>query len=95
MGRASPLYVLPTGGGNRYGDFVLDEASRSYLTAHLADVPEPLTRGRRSSRSGRKCSTAVAPEVMFQTLTDALPRESDELTVQRMLSMRSRSSGSS
>ena len=28
----------------------------------------------------------VAPEVMFQTLTGALPGESDELTVQRMLS---------
>ena len=84
---APPLYVLPTGGGIGYGDFVLDEASRSYLTAHLADVPEPLTRGAalvtlwEEMLSGR-----IAPELMFQTLTDALPRESDELTVQRMLS---------
>ena len=57
------------------------------LTAHLADVPEPLTRGAalvtlwEEMLDGR-----IAPEVMFQTLTDALPRESDELTVQRMLS---------
>jgi aminopeptidase N len=86
-GRASPLYVLPTGGGIGYGNFVLDDASRSYLTAHLADVPEPLTRGAalvtlwEEMLDGR-----VAPEVMFQTLTGALPRESDELTVQRMLS---------
>jgi aminopeptidase N len=86
-GSGSPLYVLPTGGGIGYGDFVLDDASRSYLTAHLADVAEPLTRGAalvtlwEEMLDGR-----VAPEVMFQTLTGALPRESDELTVQRMLS---------
>ncbi len=84
---APPLYVLPTGGGIGYGDFVLDQASRSYLTTHLADIPEPLTRGAalvtlwEEMLDGR-----VAPEVMFQALTDALPRESDELTVQRMLS---------
>ena len=36
---SAPLYVLPTGGGIAYGDFVLDDTSRSYLTAHLADVP--------------------------------------------------------
>jgi aminopeptidase N len=86
-GHAPPLYVLPTGGGIGYGDFVLDDASRSYLTAHLADVREPLTRGAalvtlwEEMLDGR-----VAPELMFQTLTGALPRESDELTVQRMLS---------
>jgi aminopeptidase N len=84
---APPLYVLPTGGGIAYGDFVLDGASRAYLTAHLADVPEPLTRGAalvtlwEEMLDGR-----VAPAVIFQMLTEALPRESDELTVQRMLS---------
>jgi aminopeptidase N len=87
MVSAPPLYVLPTGGGIAYGDFVLDDASRSYLTAHLADVPEPLTRGAalvtlwEEMLDGR-----VAPALIFQMLTDALPRESDELTVQRMLS---------
>ena len=84
---APPLYVLPTGGGIAYGDFVLDDTSRSYLTAHLADVPDPLTRGAalvtlwEEMLDGR-----VAPAVIFQMLTQALPRESDELTVQRMLS---------
>ena len=84
---APPLYVLPTGGGIAYGDFVLDDTSRSYLTAHLADVPDPLTRGAalvtlwEEMLDGR-----VAPAVIFQMLTHALPRESDELTVQRMLS---------
>jgi aminopeptidase N len=84
---APPLYVLPTGGGIAYGDFVLDDASRAYLTAHLADVPDPLSRGAalvtlwEEMLDGR-----VAPAVIFQMLTEALPRESDELTVQRMLS---------
>ena len=84
---APPLYVLPTGGGIAYGDFVLDDTSRSYLTAHLADVPDPLTRGAalvtlwEEMLDGR-----VATAVFFQMLTHALPRESDELTVQRMLS---------
>ena len=84
---APPPYVLPTGGGIAYGDFVLDDTSRSYLTAHLADVPDPLTRGAalvtlwEEMLDGR-----VAPAVIFQMLTHALPRESDELTVQRMLS---------
>jgi aminopeptidase N len=87
MVSAPPLYVLPTGGGIAYGDFVLDHASRSYLTAHLADVPEPLTRGAalvtlwEEMLDGR-----VAPVLIFQMLADALPREGDELTVQRMLS---------
>ena len=84
---APPPYVLPTGGGIAYGDFVLDDTSRSYLTAHLADVPDPLTRGAalvtlwEEMLDGR-----VATAVFFQMLTHALPRESDELTVQRMLS---------
>jgi aminopeptidase N len=85
-GAAPPLYVLPTGGGIGYGDFVLDDASRSYLTAHLADVPEPLTRGAALVTLWEEMLDArIAPELMFQTLIDALPRETDELTVQRML----------
>ena len=29
-------YILPTGGGIGYGDFVLDSRTRTYLIAHLA-----------------------------------------------------------
>ena len=85
-GSAPLLYVLPTGGGIGYGDFVLDDASRSYLTAHLADVPEPLTRGAALVTLWEEMLDArIAPELMFQTLIAALPRETDELTVQGML----------
>jgi aminopeptidase N len=79
-------YVLPTGGGIGYGDFVLDSRTRSYLIAHLADVPDPLTRGAalvtlwEEMLDGR-----VPPGALFTTLTGSLPREADELSVQRML----------
>jgi aminopeptidase N len=82
-----PLYVLPTGGGIGYGEFVLDDATRAYLTAHLADIPDALTRGAalvtlwEEMLAGR-----VTPPAMFETIVGSLPRETDELTVQRMLS---------
>jgi aminopeptidase N len=82
-----PAYILPTGGGIGYGDFVLDADSRAYLTAHLADIRDPLTRGAalvtlwEEMLDGR-----VTPDVLFDLLLAALPKESDELSVQRMLS---------
>ena len=86
-----PLYVLPTGAGLAYGEFVLDPESRTYLTAHLADVRDPLTRGAvvvtlwEEMLAGR-----IAPEAMFDTFVAALPRERDELTTARMLTCTSR-----
>jgi aminopeptidase N len=79
-------YVLPTGGGIGYGDFVLDTRTRGYLIAHLADIPDPLLRGSalvtlwEEMLDGR-----VAPHDLFTTLRTALPREQDELSVQRLL----------
>ena len=69
-------YILPTAGGIGYGDFVLDSRTRTYLIAHLADIPDPLTRGSalvtlwEEMLDGR-----VAPHALFTTLTTALPRE--------------------
>jgi aminopeptidase N len=40
-----PQFVLPTGGGLAYGDFTLDQASRTFLLQHLPDLKDPLTRG--------------------------------------------------
>ena len=79
-------YILPTAGGIGYGDFVLDSRTRTYLIAHLADIPDPLTRGSalvtlwEEMLDGR-----VASHALLTTLTAALPRERDELSVQRML----------
>jgi aminopeptidase N len=80
-------YILPTGGGVGYGDFVLDDRTRRYLLDHVADLPDALTRGAalvtlwEEMLDGR-----IAPATLFATLTAALPRERDELSVQRLLS---------
>jgi len=40
-----PAFILPTGGGLAYGDFTLDDASRTYLLQHLSELKDPLERG--------------------------------------------------
>jgi aminopeptidase N len=40
-----PDFILPTGGGLAYGDFILDNATRSLLLQHLPEFKDPLTRG--------------------------------------------------
>jgi aminopeptidase N len=81
------LYLLPTGGGIGYGDFVLDARSRAYLSTHLPDIADPLTRGAALVTLWEEMLEArVKPEAMFDLLVAALPREADELTVARMLS---------
>ena len=44
-GWPAPRYVLPTGGGWAYGDFVLDPMSRGYLARSAGAIADPLTRG--------------------------------------------------
>ncbi len=86
-GLAPPLYVLPTGGGIGYGGFSLDPASRAYLLAHLADIPDALTRGSALVTLWEEMlDDRVAAREMVDTLVAALPRERDELIVQRLLS---------
>ena len=83
---AQPLYVLPTGGGVGYGDFILDDLSRAYLTRGLADISDALTRGAAVVTLWEEMAAGrVAPGVLFDVLTHALPREPDELNVGRML----------
>ena len=83
----TPLFVLPAGGGVAYGDFVLDHKSRGYLSRHLHEIADPLTRGAalvtlwEEMLGGR-----VTPQAMFAAIVAALPHETDELTVQRLLS---------
>ncbi|MEO8076137.1 MAG: M1 family aminopeptidase [Acidobacteriota bacterium] len=86
-GLAAPDFVLPSGGGIGYGGFALDAASRVYLLHHLSEIPDALTRGSaivtlwEEMLDGR----VRAPE-MVDSLVASLPRETDELNVQRMLS---------
>ena len=81
-----PRYVLPTGGGIGYGDFVLDPDSRGYLTTRLHEIRDPLTRGAALVTLWEEMLDArVPPEVMFTLLQHSLPRETDELNIARML----------
>jgi len=90
-GRKRPLYVLPNGGGLGYGMFVLDDQTRQYLTGHIEDIPDALTRGSawldvwdnvlEERLSGREFLDLAAR---------ALPNESDEQNTQLILSYLSR-----
>ncbi|HJR57912.1 MAG TPA: M1 family aminopeptidase [Vicinamibacterales bacterium] len=81
-----PLYVLPNADGVAYGNVVLDPASRKYLLANLHDVDDDLRRGVVTVTLWEEMLDGrVRSAEMLETLMRALPRERNELTVQRML----------
>jgi aminopeptidase N len=85
-GLERPLYVLPNGRGLGYGLFILDEASRDYLLAHVEDEPEALTRGSAwVTLWDNLLEHRVLPSALFETALRALPRETDEQNAQRVL----------
>jgi aminopeptidase N len=86
-GLPAPLFVLPTGGGVGYGGFTLDTATRGYLLRHLPDIPDALTRGSATVTLWEEMLDGRARGAdVLEMLVTALPRERDELNVQRMLS---------
>jgi aminopeptidase N len=86
VGLPAPRYVLPSGGGWAYGDFVIDRTSLDYLVASLPDISDGLTRGSawvtlwESMLDGR-----VPPAALFDLALRALPRETDEQLTSRVL----------
>jgi aminopeptidase N len=82
VGMAAPKMVLPRG----YGEFRLDAGTRGYLLKNLADLPEALDR---ANGWGVLWENYVAGQVssreMLELALVALPRETDELNVQRVL----------
>ncbi|HUF46396.1 MAG TPA: M1 family aminopeptidase [Vicinamibacterales bacterium] len=86
VGLPVPDWVLPVGGGLGYGDFVLDDQTLSSLPAATAAIRDPVTRGAawvalwETMLEGR-----VAPDRLLASLMTALPRETDELLVDRLL----------
>jgi aminopeptidase N len=85
-GLPAPDFVLPTAEGIGYGGFVLDDGSRRYLLTHLPEITDPLTRGAawvalwEEMLDGR-----VAPPALIDLSLRALPLETDELTIARIL----------
>jgi aminopeptidase N len=90
-GLPAPRFVLPAGGGLGYGLFVLDEASRDYLLAHIEDIPDPLTRGAAwVTLWDNLQASRVGAARLLDAAVRALPRESDEQNTQRVLSYATR-----
>jgi aminopeptidase N len=86
-GLPAPLFVLPNGGGIAYGELHLDRQSLAWLAERLPDISDPLTRGAAWVTLWDAMLDAELPPERFLDLTiAALPREDNELNIQRMLS---------
>jgi len=76
-------FVLPTGGGLAYGAFALDEASRTYLLRHVADLTDPTARGAAwITLWDEMLDRRVRPATFVDAALRALPRERVEQNVQ-------------
>jgi aminopeptidase N len=85
-GMKRPLYVIPNGGGLGYGLFILDQTTRRYLVEHLEDIPDALTRGSAWIDVWENLLAArVTPAEFLDLAMRALPRETDQQNVQRVL----------
>jgi aminopeptidase N len=85
-GLPSPVFVLPNGAGLGYGLFLLDDASRDYLLADLPSVKDPLTRGSAwVTLWDNLIESRVGAGTFIDLAVRALPAETDEQNVQRIL----------
>jgi aminopeptidase N len=85
-GLPRPLFVLPNGGGLGYGLFVLDDESRAYLLEHVAEIGDPLARGSAwVTLWDNLLERRMPASAFFAAATRALPRETDEQNIQRIL----------
>jgi aminopeptidase N len=86
-GMKRPLYILPNGGGLGYGMFVLDDDTRRYLSAHIEEIPDALTRGSAWVNLWENVLEAPRTGGEFLDLAmRALPKELDEQNSQLILS---------
>jgi aminopeptidase N len=85
-GMPAPLFVLPNGGGLGYGLFLLDDLSREYLLRRLPTIADPLTRGSAwVTLWDNLLESRVAAGEFLDLALRALPAETDEQNVQRVL----------
>jgi aminopeptidase N len=86
VGRPAPSYVLPNGAGIAYGELRLDRPSLRWLGTNLPAISDPLTRGAALVTLWDAMLNSELPSPrLVDLLVQSLPRESDELNVQRML----------
>ncbi|MBZ5610918.1 MAG: hypothetical protein LAP38_21855 [Acidobacteriia bacterium] len=85
-GLERPLYVIPNGEGLGYGLFLLDRATLRYLLDHLEELPDALLRGSAWVDVWENLLEArVTPPQFLDLALRALPKETDEQNVQRVL----------
>ncbi len=81
-----PGFILPTGGGLAYGDFTLDDASRSYLLQHLPELKDPVARGSAWVTLWEELlDKRVRPADFVDLALRALPLENTEQNIQLIL----------
>ena len=86
VGYPAPAWVLPNGRGLGYGEFQLDERSRAWLMENLPEVPDALTRGSAwLTLWDAMLAGHVEPDALLSLAVRALPLETNELNLQRML----------
>lgn len=82
----APDYVLAGGDGLSYGLFQLDPQSRDYLLGHLPAIRDPLVRAVAWAALWEALLSAeLTAEVFLDLALRALPQETDEQNVQRIL----------
>ncbi len=85
-GLPAPDYVVAGGDGLGYGLFRLDARSRDYLLDHLPAIDDPVVRAVAWASLWEALLHAELPAAAFVELAlRALPQESDEQNVQRIL----------
>jgi aminopeptidase N len=85
-GAPKPEWILPAGGGLAYGDFTLDDSTRSFLLRRLPDLKDPLTRGSAWVTLWEEVlDHRVRPSDFIDVAMQALPREDTEQNVQLVL----------
>jgi aminopeptidase N len=84
--RDGPSYVLPNGSGLEYGSFVLDDASLTYLGAHVASLEPALARGAAwVTLWDQVLEGRLHPTAFLDVGLAALAGEENELNLSRVL----------